>query len=70
MKNLRAMAASHAGGKLQNAHHALIDIMQAVRNEYTETERMTGVVEGRISAAFDELQEGRNWVAALAKITE
>ena len=66
MKDLKAMAASHAGERLQLSHNLLIDIVQQIRNKYTNGEKMPIEIEERIDEAFREMQNGRNWVRALA----
>ena len=66
MSSLKSMAASQASDDLQSAHNEIIDIIQQIRNTYTEGEKMTQAIEERIDSAYFNLQKGRSWVKALS----
>ena len=66
MKDLRAKAAERAAWKIKCGHDLMIDIIQHIRNVYTDGESLDPAIEERWVNAHNDIMEGKDWLRALS----
>lgn len=66
MKDLKAKAAERAFWKIKCGHDLIIDIIQQIRNKYTDGGALDIEIEDRFLDANNDIMEGKDWLRALS----